>query len=92
MKDFGFLVKVQTYINAKNIDVKWALADIDDAVEKMQFVVENKNIALEKAENGYKWAKENFDWDDVIFPKMLSIVEEKFKDFERPKILLKQII
>jgi glycosyltransferase involved in cell wall biosynthesis len=92
MSDIGYSVKPQTYINAKNIDVKWALADVDEAVRQMEFVVKNNAIVKSRSEKGYEWAKENLDWNSVIFPKMLNIIEEKNKDFNKTKLLLKQII
>lgn len=92
MQDFGYPVKVQTYINAKNIDVKWALADIDDAANQMLYVVNNYSEAKQKAELGFKWAQNNLDWDTIIFPKMLKIIEDKMENSYKPKVLMKQII
>lgn len=91
MDKFGFPAKIQTFINAKNIDVRWGLVDIEDAVKQIQFVIANKEIVKEKTEKGFKWAKENLDWD-VVFSKLLKIIEEKYKEFDAPKVLLKQIM
>jgi glycosyltransferase involved in cell wall biosynthesis len=91
MKDFGFPAKIQTFINAKNIDVKWGLVDIDDAVKQMQYVVNNKETVKKMTEEGFKWVEKNLDWN-VIFSKMLRIVEDSYKKFDIPKVLLKQIM
>ena len=91
MKDFGFSAKVQTYLNAKNIDVKWGLVDIEDAVKQMQYVVNNPGRVQEKVEAGFKWACNNLDWN-FIFNKLKNTIENKYKNFEKSKILLKQII
>jgi glycosyltransferase involved in cell wall biosynthesis len=91
IKDFGFPVEVQTYINAKNIDVKWGLADIDDAVKQMQYVVNNVGEAKAKSQKGFTWAFNNLSWD-IIFPKMLKIVEDTYANIEMPKVFLKQIM
>jgi glycosyltransferase involved in cell wall biosynthesis len=91
LKGIGYPVNVQTYINAKNIDVKWGLVDLEEASDQMLYMVENRDKAKLIAEDAFKFAKENFDWD-VIFPKLLTIVEENYKRFNVPKVLLKQII
>lgn len=91
MKGIGFPVKPQTFINAKNVDIKWALSDIENAVEQMLFVIENPVIAKEIASDAVEFAKNNLDWS-VIFPKIQSIVEEKLSIYDKSPVLLRQIV
>jgi glycosyltransferase involved in cell wall biosynthesis len=91
LKDKAYSVKTQTFINAKNIDVKWGLVDLDDTVEKMLYVVNNKEEVLKFAEKAFDFVRDNIDWS-IIFPKMLSVTENINKLFNKSKVLLKQIM
>jgi glycosyltransferase involved in cell wall biosynthesis len=91
LKEIGFPVKVQTFIHAKNLATKWALCDLDDAAEQMMYVVNNKNIIKNKIEIGFKFVQNNLDWN-IIFPKILKVVEANSNDFRKTLVLLKQVI
>jgi glycosyltransferase involved in cell wall biosynthesis len=91
VKDIGLPVKTQTYIYAKNIAVKFGLADIDEAVEKMKYIVQNENIRQQMSDNGFLFAQKNLDWN-VVFPKFLKIVEDNYSKFKKSNVLLKQIM
>lgn len=91
MKNIGLPVKTQTYSYAQNIAVKWGLADIDEAVKQMKFIVENEEYRNKIANEGFLFAQKNLDWN-IVFPKFLKIVEDNYSNFNKSNILLKQIM
>ena len=63
----GYPIPVKTLYNAKDVYMQWALPDIYTAVNCMNYCADNV-----KKENHDEYLKNNFDWDKVIIPKLVS--------------------
>jgi len=73
-KEYGRSVKVQTYIYSSSMCMQTALADIDDAVNQMLYVVNNTNV-----NNGSnEFVQDTFDWNKN-FKKFNNLIIEKIK-------------
>lgn len=82
-EDRGFLVRSGADINAHTIlpndnEVLRPLIDINDMVEKLSLVYEDKRLAQKMALGGYKWVTSSIRWDKNIVPKWLELFEEAY--------------
>lgn len=50
------------------------LTDVDSLVEKMIYVHDNRNVALEKAESAYHWVRETLEWQEKIVPVWMNLI------------------
>jgi glycosyltransferase involved in cell wall biosynthesis len=55
------------------------LVDVDDMVEKMLAVYNNREEAARRAENAYKWIKEELDWQGKVGQMWVDIFDEEVK-------------
>ncbi len=92
-KNHGLPVKVSEKFFARNINMMWALADINDAVKQIRFLVENASKRKEFGRKGYEFVKKNCTWD-IVFKKLVDIIDDNYKDkdIKSNKFLLKKII
>ena len=67
----GYAIPVKSFYNAKDIYMQWALPDLYTTVKCMEYCASG---ADDKKENNDEYLKDNFDWDKVIIPKLLSQV------------------
>jgi glycosyltransferase involved in cell wall biosynthesis len=81
LEGIGLPVNVKTLINAEHAYIKWAIMDTDHAAMQMKYVVDNYDSLNERVGNGYKFAKENFDWN-VVSKKLISCITENYKSFK----------
>lgn len=88
LKGIGMPVKIKNYYNAPHGYIKWAMADIEDAADKM-IEITKKPIDKEILNKGFEFAK-SCDWAN-IFPQIYKAVNDKFKDFEFPPVELKRM-
>jgi len=88
LKDIGYPVRVKNYYNAPHGYIKWAMADIEDAVQQMLFISTRPDIK-DRLDKGFKFAQ-SVDWT-MIFPKIYKIIFNKFKEFEFPPVELKRM-
>jgi len=86
-KDRGYAVHVKDYFCARNLNMKWALPSIPDAVNKMCLVSQ-----LKETSDTSEFVKETFDWDSVILPKILNTIKEKFVQKEKVSFNMKRVI
>ena len=52
------------------------LTDVDDLVEKMFEVYNNKEEAKKRASNAYDWVTNNMDWQKHIVPQWIKLFDE----------------
>ena len=71
---FGYAVSVSEYYSARNINMRWALPKLNDAVRGMNIVSSKSYVATKSS----GFVKETFDWDSVIIPKLLEAIESNF--------------
>jgi glycosyltransferase involved in cell wall biosynthesis len=89
LKDIGFPVKVKNYYHPPHGFFKWAMADTDDAIEKMLYVASKPEELKARNHAGFEFAK-TLDWS-IIFPKIYKTVVDRFNDFELPAVELKRM-
>ena len=93
-KDIGLPVKVKETFAARNIYMKWALADTDDAVKQMCRIVSDKKLREKLGQKGYEFVINNFGWD-TIFEKLENLVMTNYKKYYKSgifKFRLKKVI
>lgn len=82
-EDKGYLVKsggntsLYTILNLDN-EVIRPLVDVDDMVEKMLTVYNNREEVLRKAEKAYSWAALTMEWQKNIVPKWLALFDKAY--------------
>ena len=82
-KENNLPVKIKSFYKAKNADIDWAVADIEDASNKMlEIIMMSKEQREEIGKKNYQFAVNNFDWN-VIFNKMNSI----FMNVEKSRLI-----
>jgi glycosyltransferase involved in cell wall biosynthesis len=81
LRNVGLPVKVKETFAAQNVYMKWAIADIDDAVRQMCRVVSDKNLKRTVGEACYQKSKE-FDWS-IIHEQLKYIILDKYKTFSK---------
>jgi len=81
MDDRGYLVKsgtnnsLFTMIPNDN-EVLRCLVDVDDMVEKLVHIYNNREEAKEKAENAYKWITTEMGWQEHIVPQWIKLFDK----------------
>jgi glycosyltransferase involved in cell wall biosynthesis len=83
--DRGYLVKsgtndsLFTFIPHDN-EVLRCLVDVDDMVEKLVHVYNNREEAKEKAENAYKWVTTEMNWQEHIVPQWIELFDKVYEE------------
>ena len=54
---------------------QWAVPNIDDVCDRMLYVINNYDEALEKTKTGSQMIHEKYSWDHVVIPYMNRILE-----------------
>ena len=80
-EDNGYLVKSGTNSSLFTVipndnDVVRPLVDVDDMVEKMLDVYNNREEAKRRAENAYNWVTTTMDWEKNIVPQWIKLFDE----------------
>jgi len=55
------------------------LVDVDDMVEKMLEVYNNREEAARRAENAYNWIVNEMDWSVGVVPKWVTVFDQAYK-------------
>jgi D-inositol-3-phosphate glycosyltransferase len=56
------------------------LVDVEDMVEKMLEVYNNKEEVKRRTENAYAWVTTQMDWQNGVVPKWLKVFEKAYDD------------
>lgn len=75
----GLPAKVLTYNYAMRMGMKWGIVDSTHASDQLLKLVKNKHLQQELGDNGYEYAKNNFDWK-IISEKLLKAI---FSTYEK---------
>jgi len=90
-EDRGWLTKSGTNPSLSTVlphdnEVIRPLVDVDDMVEKMLEVYNNKDEVNRRVENAYNWVKEELDWQGKIGQRWVEVFDEevsKLADFNK---------
>lgn len=89
-EDRGYLVKsgsndsLYTILPHDN-EVLRPLVDVDDLVNKLVHVYNNREEAAQKAENAYKWVVEEMDWQKGIAKQWVELFDESYEKIDEDK-------
>lgn len=61
------------------------LVDVDDMVEKMFEVYNNREEAKKRAETAYRWVTAKMDWATGVVPKWVEVFDESYEDLKSGK-------
>jgi glycosyltransferase involved in cell wall biosynthesis len=86
-KSYGYPVKVESLYAARNIAMLWALPDIADAAKNIKEALTEK-FSMSSVE----YTKNKFDWNSVIIPKLIDVIEESFVEKDKIDFNIKRII
>jgi len=95
--DRGYLVKSGTndglfaYIPHDN-EVLRCLVDVDDMVEKLVHIYNNREEAEEKAENAYKWVTTEMDWQKHIVPQWVKLFDKVYEELAADESIVENSI
>jgi len=83
-EDRGYLVKSGSDDNLFSIlphdnEILRPLVDINDLVDKLVYVYNNREEAIQKAENAYKWIVEKMDWQKNIVKQWVELFDELYE-------------
>jgi glycosyltransferase involved in cell wall biosynthesis len=86
-EDKGYLVDSGTNPSLFTVipndnEVVRPLVDVDDMVEKMLDVYNNRDKAKEKAENAYKWVTSDLDWQKSVVPLWVDLFDKAYASFK----------
>jgi glycosyltransferase involved in cell wall biosynthesis len=89
--DMGYLVNSGTNAGLFTVlphdnEVIRPLVDVDDLVEKMIHVYNNRDEAKQKADKAYDWARLNLDWQGPIASEWVKIFDEAHEDYRKDYI------
>lgn len=90
----GEPVRVSEFYNAKNAYIKWALADVQDAVRAMNKAVSDAKFRERAKKAGIDFAYREFDWDRNS-KKLFDIISEQFsriRGFRNYGLMLKRVM
>jgi len=73
----GLPVRVGDFYSARNANIKWALADTDDAARQMARLAGDAKLCSKLGEKGIEIAVNELDWEKN-FAHFLDIVEREF--------------
>jgi len=84
-EDRGYLVKSGTNDSLYTIlphdnEILRPLADVDDLVDTLVHIYNNREEAAQKAENAYKWVVEKMDWQGNIAKQWVKVFDESYKE------------
>ena len=66
------------------------LVDVDDMVEKMLEVYNNRAEAKRRAENAYKWTVTQMEWNASIVPQWQKVFEEAYEELQSGKPIVEE--
>ena len=84
---FGYGVSVSEYYSARNVNMRWALPKMHDAVRGMNIISQ-----LNYVNNSSNFIREVFDWDEVIIPKLMTMIEDNFVQKPKMNFTLKKVM
>jgi len=96
-EDRGYLVKsgsnnsLFTVLPNDN-EVLRCLTDVDDLVEKLVRVYNNRDEAEEKAENAYKWVTTEMDWQKHIVPQWIKLFDKVYEELHTDQTTIESSI
>ncbi len=93
LKDIGLPVKVKELYYARNVCMKWALADQDDAVKQMCRIASDEKLREKLSKAGFDKAKELY-WGN-IFQQLEQVVMSGYSNFKKSELFdfnLKKIV
>lgn len=64
-------------------EVQRPLVDVDDMVEKLLHVYNNREEANEKADNAYNWIVQEMDWQGPIAKKWVELFDKVYEDTQK---------
>jgi D-inositol-3-phosphate glycosyltransferase len=84
-EDKGYLVKSGTNASLYTVvphdnEVVRPLVDVDDMVEKLLDVYNNREEAKRRAENAYAWIKTKMDWATGVVPQWTALFDKAYAD------------
>jgi len=68
------------------------LVNVDDMVDKMLHVYNNYDEAMEKAENAYKWVKNELNWKGKIADRWVGVFDKMYEEFVKESTALESDI
>lgn len=96
-EDRGYLVKsgandsLYTILPHDN-EILRPLVDVDDFVDKLVNIYNNREEAIQKAENAYKWIVEEMDWQKSIAKQWVELFDEAYKGIGKDQEKVEQEI
>lgn len=82
----GYPVSVESYYNARDIYMQWALPKLSEAVKHMHVCVDSKHKV-----DADEYIKNNFDWDLAILPKLIKVVEDNYTEKKKINFKLNRV-
>jgi len=95
-EDNGYLVKsggdssLYTVLPHDN-EVIRPLVDVNDLVEKMLAVYNNKAEAKRRATNAYDWVTTKMDWQNNIAPLWIKLFDKAYDELKNPAITIPNV-
>lgn len=95
--DRGYLVKsgsnnsLFTVLPNDN-EVLRCLTDVDDLVEKLVHIYNNREEAAQKAENAYNWVTTEMDWQKHIVPQWIKLFDEVYEELHTDQTTIEDSI
>ena len=91
----GWLVKSGTSASLTTVlphdnEVVRPLVDVEDMIEKMLEVYNNREEATRRAENAYEWVVNDLNWQQNIVPKWVELFDEAFTDLKSGQSKIEQ--
>jgi glycosyltransferase involved in cell wall biosynthesis len=82
-EDKGYLVKSGSNNSLFSVlphdnEVLRYLVDVDDMINILKHIYDNREEAMNKAENAYKWIIEEMDWQKVIIPQWVKLFDDSY--------------
>lgn len=79
----GYLVNSGSNLNLFTVltqdnDIMRPLVDVEDLIDKMLHVYNNKNEVATKVNNAYEWVTNNMDWMKHIVPIWISLFDKAY--------------
>jgi len=89
-EDKGYLVKSGSNDSLFSVlphdnEILRPLVDVDDLVEKLLDVYTNRDEAIQKAENAYKWIVEKMDWQKGIGKQWIKLFDKTYMSIGNEK-------
>ena len=89
-EDRGYLVKSGADISHFTVvphdnEIVRPLVDVNDMVDKMVYIYNNREEAAQKAENAYDWVYNEMDWQRCIVPMWIKVFDDMYRELTEPK-------